>query len=67
MRSELHDTMANLNESYKSGRLLDVALVAIYKHGKSTAEYTPGIEDRASNVIGYLTCLCHDLTPFVRR
>lgn len=63
----LEDTMARLNESYSAGTLVDVALVGVHKGGKTSIQYTPGIEDRASHVIGYLTALCADLTMFIKR
>ena len=67
MRTVLADTMAHLNQNYESGNLIDVAVIAVYQGGRSSAEYTEGIENRASNVIGYLTALVHELVPFVRR
>lgn len=67
MKTGLDETITELNENHGTGRLVDVALVSVYKGGQTSIQYTPGIEDRASHVIGYLTALCGDLTQFVKR
>ena len=67
MKRDIGAMVDKLNIDVSSDKLVDVVVVSLYEHGRPSIDYSPGVEDRAAAVIGYLTALCTDLVPFVRR